>query len=76
MCRWNATPASTSSPGRSSGRTSTRRALFAFSPSRAKRLMPFTTTPPSSLAAATTCPPGHMQNVYTPRPSGRCAASL
>ena len=24
-----------------------------------------------SLAAATTCPPGHMQKVYTPLPSGR-----
>ena len=61
--RCSATPASTSSPSRSSGRTSTSRALLAFSPSRAKRLMPFVHTPPSSLAAATTVPPGHMQNV-------------
>ena len=37
-------------------------ALFALAPSRAWRLMPFTHTPPSSLAAATTLPPGHMQN--------------
>ena len=45
------------------GLTETNSALFAFSPSRAKRLMPFVHTPSSSLEAATTVPPGHMQNV-------------
>ena len=38
--------------------------------------MPLVTTPPASLAAATTCPPGHMQNVYAPRPSDTFVFSL
>ena len=36
---------------------------LALRPSRANSLMPFVTTPPSSLAAATTVPPGHMQKL-------------
>ena len=34
----------------------------------ARKLMPFVTTRPASLAAATTCPPGQTQNENTPRP--------
>ena len=33
-----------------------------------KLLIPLTTTPPFSLAAATTVPPGHIQKVYAPLP--------
>ena len=63
MRRCSSTPARGWSLPKSSGPTPTSSAAFAFDPSRAKRLMPFTTTPPSSLAAHTTSPPGHMQNV-------------
>ena len=38
-------------------------AALALRPSRACRLMPLVTTPPASLAAAQTVPPGHMQKV-------------
>ena len=48
--------------------TETSRALLAFSPSRACRLMPLVAVMPSSDAEQTTLPPGHMQKVYTPRP--------
>lgn len=51
-------------------------AALALRPSRACRLMPLTFTPPGSLEALMTCPPGHMQKVYTPRPSGVGAFSL
>ena len=44
-------------------RQPTSSALLAFLPSLASELMPSTITPPFSLAAATTVPPGHMQNV-------------
>ena len=39
------------------------RALLALGPLRAYSLIPLTTTPPSSEAAGTTVPPGHMQKV-------------
>ena len=38
-------------------------AALGFLPLRAWKLMPLVTTRPSSLADATTCPPGHMQKV-------------
>ena len=37
--------------------------------------MPLVTIRPSSLAAATTWPPGHMQKVYTVA-SSKCSTSL
>ena len=43
--------------------TLTTTAAFALGPPRACRLMPLVTTPPASLAAAQTEPPGHMQKV-------------
>ena len=69
-------PPSVPGSGKSSGRSVTSRAAFAFSPSRAERLMPFVTTPPGSDAEATTLPPGHIQKVYAEPPSGRCTLSL
>ena len=39
-------------------------------------VQPLVTTPPSSLAAATTSPPGHMQKENTLRPFGRWATRL
>lgn len=62
--------------GRSSGVTLTSRAAFALRPSRALRLAPLTHRWPCSEEAATTCPPGHMQNENTLRPLGRWATSL
>ena len=59
-------PASGCSLGKSFGSMPTRSAEFAFSPSRASELIPFTITHSFSLAAATTVPPGHIQNVYAP----------
>ena len=56
-------PASGWSLPKSDGSTPTSSALLAFSASRAKQLMPLVTTLSGSLAAATTVPPGHMQNV-------------
>ena len=56
-------PPSGDRSGKSTGFSVTSKAAFAFSPSRAWSDMPFVTTPPSSEAAATTYPPGHMQNV-------------
>ena len=38
--------------------------------------MPLVTTPPGSLAAETTSPPGHMQNEKADLPEGRWTASL
>ena len=37
--------------------------------------MPFTTSCPGALAAGTITPPGHMQKLYTPRPSA-CSTKL
>ena len=45
-------------------------------PSRALRLAPLTHRWHGSEEAATTCPPGHMQNENTLRPLGRWATSL
>ena len=63
MSRCQYIPPSVLLSGKSSGFSVTSRAAFAFSPSRAALLMPFVTTPPSSDAADTTLPPGHMQKV-------------
>ena len=65
-----------SAPGRSRGSTLARSALLASGPLRALSLMPFTHAPDCSLAAATTVPPGHMQKVYAPRPSGLWTGEL
>ena len=62
-CRCQYMPPSGDRSGKSAGFSVTSKAAFAFSPSRAWSDMPFVTTPPSSEAAATTYPPGHMQNV-------------
>ncbi len=62
--------------GRSSGVTLTRRAAFALRPARALRLAPLTHRWPGSEEAATTCPPGHMQNENTLRPLGRWATKF
>ena len=63
-------------PPKSSGVTETSSPPLMFSPSRASSLMPFVTTRPASLAAATTCPPGQTQNENTPRPDAVWAESL
>ncbi len=63
-------------PGKSSGVTPTSSPPLQFAPSRAKRLMPLVTARPSSLAAATTSPPGQTQKLNTPRPLSRWQLSL
>ena len=51
-------------------------AAFALRSLREYWLMPFVTTRPGSLAAATTVPPGHMQKLYTERPLRQWCTSL
>ena len=61
-------PASVSPSGKSAGVRSTTMPALALRSAREYWLMPLVTSRPGSEAAATTVPPGHMQNEYTARP--------
>ena len=66
---WKCITRKGSSPGISSARVSTTIPLLLHCPPRFEGLIPLTTICCLSVAAGMTKPPGHIQKLYTPRPS-------